>query len=164
MKTITRKTKQKKKPTIRDVFKSLNIDLNKKIDIRVLLVEALSLYVLTILITSLVQMLILDVSTDTFRICLLKSAVTNIVTAIVVMLGLNVPTIKGNVFFTALSYTIISIPYADSFIIYAREGIPWPKVLLIYFIVYFVLGFFIQRFLGVLKNLLNRIINNGSRK
>lgn len=161
---VIKKTKQKKKVTIRTILISLGIDPNKKIDIRELAVEAISLYLLTVIITLFVQIFILDVSVGTFRMCLGKSAITTIFTAVLALLGLNLPKIKNNVFFSALLYSILSIPYLDSFIVLYREGIPWSKVLLVYFIVYFILGFFIQRFLEVLKRLLNRIINHGSQK
>lgn len=161
MKTI--KTKQKKKVTIRTVLLFLGIDPNKKINIRELIVEVLSLYILTILVTSIVQVFILDVDVITFRICLAKSAVTNIMTAIFAMLGLSVPRIKSSVLLSALSYAIISIPYTDSFIVFFREGMSIWLVLLIYLIAYFILGFFIQRFLELLRNLLTKIINGGRR-
>jgi len=164
MKTTVKKTKQKKKITIRTILVSLGIDPDKKINIRELAVEALSLYALTIIITSLVQVLILRISPNTLGICLIKSAITNTVTAIIAILGLNIPTVKNNVFLSALSYAVISVPYSDSVLIVLFEknySLTLLEIFVVYFIVYLFLGFFIQKYLNLFKKLLNRIINSG---
>lgn len=163
METTVKKNKQKKKLTIRSLLVSLSIDPNKKINIRELIVEVLSLYILTILVTSIVQIFILDVGMITFKICLGKSAITNIFAAVFAMLGLNVPKVKSNLLLSAILYAVLAIPYADSFIIFYREGVSVLQVLLVYFLVYFFLGFFIQRFLNLLRKNLNRVLHNGSR-
>jgi hypothetical protein len=133
----------------------------QKINFRELLVEYLSIYTLTIVVTIIIQSMILQVSIETLLTCLLKSMFTNLVSATLVMVGLRIPIIKSHILLMALAYALSNIPYIDILIIHTYEPhLSLLKIIGSYSLSYFVLGFFIDKIVGLSKNLFNKIINN----
>lgn len=137
----------------------------KKLSLREFWVEYLSIYTLTIMVTTLIQVIILDVEIQVLLTCLIKSMFTNMIGATLVMLGLRTQIIRSHKVLMALVYSLCNISYLDIFIVAKYGGASSVfEVFISYFVVYFILGFFIDKYVKLSKKILNRIFNNGSQQ
>ena len=140
----------------------MKIQRKQKIDWRSIIVDYVSIYSLTILVTTLIQVVIFKVDTEILLTCLLKSMLTNIVTVILVLWGLKSPKIETHPAIMAVIYTLSSIPYSDIVIMYMymyKTGmVTVLQIFGIYFIFYFIIGFFIAKYVYYAKIILDKII------
>jgi hypothetical protein len=131
----------------------------RKINLRELLVEYLSLYTITIVVTVFIQSVILYVRPEILLACLLKSMLTNLITATLVILGLRTEIVKSHILVMAFGYAFVNIPYMDILIIHSyQSNLPFWRILLSYALVYFILGFFIDKILAFSKKVVAYII------
>ena len=134
----------------------------QKIDWRSIIVDYVSIYSLTILVTTLIQVVIFKVETIILLTCLLKSVLTSIVTVSLVLWGLQSPKVQRHPALMALIYPLSNIPYSDIVIMYMymyHTGIDTIlQIFGTYFLFYFILGFFIAKYVYYAKKILDKVI------
>lgn len=136
--------------------------IKPKIDWRSIIVDYVSIYSLTILVTTLIQAVIFKVETEILLTCLLKSLFSSVITVGLVLWGLQSPKVQRHPALMALIYPLSNIPYSDIVIMYIylyHTGIDTIlQIFATYFIVYFILGFFIGKYVYYAKNILDKVL------
>lgn len=135
------------------------IKRKEKIDWRSIIVDYVSIYSLTILVATLIQVVIFNLQTEILLICLIKSVFTSMISIVLVLWGLKLPQVQRHPVLMALIYAITNIPYGDILImnIYINE-ISILQVFGTYFLCYFIIGFFIAKYVYFAKKVLDKII------
>ena len=140
----------------------MKIQRKQKIDWRSIIVDYVSIYSLTILVTTLIQVVIFKVETEILLTCLVKSILTSVITVSLVLWGLQSSRVQRHPALMALIYPFSNIPYSDIVIMYMymyHTGITTIlQIFGTYFIFYFVLGFFIAKYVYYAKKILDKVI------
>lgn len=140
----------------------MKIQKNQKIDWRSILVDYISIYLLTILVTTLIQVVIFKVETIILLTCLLKSILTSIISVSLVLWGLKSPSVKRHPALMSLIYPFSNIPYSDIVIMYIymyHTGVDTIlQIFGTYFLFYFIIGFFIAKYVYYAKKILDKVI------